>query len=138
MEDRRCREVWGRKGSWMMWRVGNPGHRESSAQKITKGKHFPKAIDWENRGADFHEFLQSGSLKDWSFRGLLHVRYRALRALQCSCRESRQVTWGQKAQSEDHLRHSGRDGSPFLKSGGFASLGTKEPAGTIFLPLSST
>ena len=46
--------------------MGEEGRRESSTQRITQGKHFVKAIG-KMRGADYHEFLQSAELKEWSF-----------------------------------------------------------------------
>lgn len=70
---------------------------ERSTQGITKRKHFPKAIDWENETADFCEFLQPTGLKDWRFISRWQGRCGALRVLQCSCGEGGQIAWEQMA-----------------------------------------
>ena len=57
MEGRRCGDViWGRKGSWVLWRGGSPSHGERQERekrereeyiRDTTRKTLPKAIDWE-------------------------------------------------------------------------------------------
>ena len=105
----------------MLWRGGSP-EREREKEKergAHRGLHkeniSPKPLTGKTRGADFCEVLQPAVLKDWSFRDPQCDLCEVLRALQCSYREVRQVTWGQTAQSEDPGGHTGRAGSPFLE-----------------------
>lgn len=97
---------------------GNPGHKTGERQRgphgITQGKHFSKDIDGEKReGPIFVSFLQPAGLKILEVCGMAALK--VLSILQSSCREGRQVTRGQRAQSEDCLIHTGREASPFLE-----------------------
>lgn len=55
-----CREV----GALVM----EKGDRKRSTQGMAQGEHLPKAIGWENKRVDFHEFLPSVELKGCCLR----------------------------------------------------------------------
>lgn len=120
VEGSQCRDVvWRRNRSWMLQRGRSPDYGERQGERgVHRGSHkeniSPKPLTWKESREDFHEFFQLLGLKNWSFGGLWFGWFKALRALQCSCREGRQVTWGQRVQTVEYPRRTGKDSSTFL------------------------
>ena len=71
--------------------------RERSAQGIPQGKHFSKAIDWENERSWWSWVFTSGGTQRLEFRDLGHGWFWAQQALRYSCGEG-----GQKSRSRWH------------------------------------
>lgn len=69
MEGRRCGDiVWGRKESLVLQRGGSPDYgerreRQRETQNSAEGTLPPKSLTGKMRGATYHEFLQTVSLK---------------------------------------------------------------------------